>query len=1039
MTHLQKLVLGICAFLIAIYCEAQEVPKIIPPSPETASLLKFLDYPVDHSTGIPSVSIPIYEVRSGSLSLPISVSYHSSGRQVYDQNGPLGLHWSLNAGGLISRTVYGSPDFGTASVNAYSYNAAVTDIVRDFDVLAGIEHSPKVRTYGPGIYYDSEYDVFSYSVNGLSGKLIFRDSANIKIPTLIPTQPYKIEFDPFDLDYINIIDDKGILYAFAGGESYSDLTMGGIQSSWLLQKIISPDKADTISFKYTGFNQQRLTFNQECRVIDRFNVNVSTAGAPQDPPHYSESTHYGQYHCSRLQEIKFKHGRIVFNMEPVSPHVSSLMIKNIQVKSQSNRVVKTIDFNKSRLDRLADGLPPTDKLDNIVFKDKYGAPIETYSFEYYPSVPLASVINVRECDWWGYYNGNGGTVMLPNFNISVTTSFGITSIETMGHNANREPKLETMKSGVLKKVIYPTGGSSEFIYELNRCLDHNGIARDAGGLRIQQIKAINKKGTALLKTYKYGINENGVGVTELFPRQEYMITESKYVSFRVLEYDSHVEGDVPGQSNGYQSSGSYHERVLSSNIVPELASLIERPVIYPEVTEYIGTPQDNIGKSVYKYDYYLRVFQSVPSGGAGFRTPRWFIHFDNYWDNVSLEHQWDYKTMVNQGVRSYKPVRHVQNFFNKQETRQVRGLKVQRTHNVPQEGSINNHGEAVYPDKFAVGWPLNPPRTVQDAWTMEIPYQIYSFRNYYLSIGTKNTATTKETIFTDDDRSYSTLTHFTYNNRNMLYKTTRINSANETIDAISKYPFDFAGVDPYQKMIERNMIGYVIERNEFKNTTPLQSIKTAFRDWGGNVIAPEIVSSSQGTSPFEARVVYHSYNPSSKPLSVSQHQGTIISYVYGYKEQLPIAEVKNANANQIFHTSFEDINSTSVDPMLGFTGGKCWNGNYTISADKRPVSGNYIMSYWEMIGTGPWTYKAQTITNGIPQQINSTGKIDEIRVYPLTAQMTTYTYDPLVGTITATDENNRVQRYAYDSYNRLFSIRDHQGNILKQHDYHYKE
>jgi hypothetical protein len=99
----------------------QDLPKVIKPSPGTSALFRFSDYPMDYSTGLPQISIPIYEVQSGSLSVPISISYHASGRRVSDQDGPVALGWRLNAGGMISRTVYGSPDFGTGASGTYNF------------------------------------------------------------------------------------------------------------------------------------------------------------------------------------------------------------------------------------------------------------------------------------------------------------------------------------------------------------------------------------------------------------------------------------------------------------------------------------------------------------------------------------------------------------------------------------------------------------------------------------------------------------------------------------------------------------------------------------------------------------------------------------------------------------------------------------------------------------------------------------------------------------------------------------------------------
>jgi YD repeat-containing protein len=64
---------------------------------------------------------------------------------------------------------------------------------------------------------------------------------------------------------------------------------------------------------------------------------------------------------------------------------------------------------------------------------------------------------------------------------------------------------------------------------------------------------------------------------------------------------------------------------------------------------------------------------------------------------------------------------------------------------------------------------------------------------------------------------------------------------------------------------------------------------------------------------------------------------------------------------------------------------------------------------------------------------------DELRLYPADAQMTTYTYDPLIGMTSQTDPNGKTTYYEYDSFGRLLRIKDHNGTIIKQNTYHYKQ
>ena len=53
-------------------------------------------------------------------------------------------------------------------------------------------------------------------------------------------------------------------------------------------------------------------------------------------------------------------------------------------------------------------------------------------------------------------------------------------------------------------------------------------------------------------------------------------------------------------------------------------------------------------------------------------------------------------------------------------------------------------------------------------------------------------------------------------------------------------------------------------------------------------------------------------------------------------------------------------------------------------------------------------------------------------------QITTYTYDPLIGVRSITPPSGIREYYYYDAANRLQSIKDANGNLLKEFDYNYK-
>ena len=142
-------------------------------------------------------------------------------------------------------------------------------------------------------------------------------------------------------------------------------------------------------------------------------------------------------------------------------------------------------------------------------------------------------------------------------------------------------------------------------------------------------------------------------------------------------------------------------------------------------------------------------------------------------------------------------------------------------------------------------------------------------------------------------------------------------------------------------------------------------------------------------------------------------------------------------------------------------GGKIGDRCFNIAAQsisKTIPAGKYILTYWakgsvSVAGVIPkalnetpadengWRLceksfdlsRASTILiEGTPGSL-----IDEVRWFPADAQMTTYTYDPLVGMRWQNDPNNITTECRYDKFGRLDAIIDHEGNVMKKYTYHY--
>jgi len=156
---------------------------IIPPSPNAAALGKYGGIPLNYSTGMMNMSVPIYDYASVNIHVPISLSYNSSGFRVDEIASRVGTSWSLDAGGVITRTVFGRIDEKAqrASLPA-DYPAQSRNLIDFMQSLYDANVDGGTR--------DGQPDVFSFNVGGSSGKFILDASNN---PVLLTHSNIRIE------------------------------------------------------------------------------------------------------------------------------------------------------------------------------------------------------------------------------------------------------------------------------------------------------------------------------------------------------------------------------------------------------------------------------------------------------------------------------------------------------------------------------------------------------------------------------------------------------------------------------------------------------------------------------------------------------------------------------------------------------------------------------------------------------------------------------------------------------------------------------
>ncbi|UZJ64202.1 YD repeat-containing protein [Sphingobacterium sp. KU25419] len=1125
-------------------------------SPNVAIMDRFDTFKVNYFNGLPEISIPLFEIKTRGFSIPINLEYHSSGIKVADVASWVGLGWNLTGQYQISRSVKGSPDEGgflNPNFNFLTSNDVIPSTLLGYKKLQSLM-PPEIST---NLFAgaDSEPDIFHYSLINKSGSFRFLKNA---VPITIPYEPVLIQskfISPTSFNGFKLTDENGIKFSFGqsnngqsnyfeGASSVEGGRAGNYVSAWLVSDIVNPQSNDSIQYEY--YPKQAVTnfsgYGVNILVLDQYNaVGTSSIPAPTNNTTYPSRSSTGEQHL--LKSLTFENGKIDYILSPNNRNdLTNKFLSQINIYKKVFDVyelVKSVKFIQTYFDSEdGDGRLKLDRIEIETPSEE----LQIYKFEYNESLPLPKPSSLA-MDYWGYYNKATSNITgIPDTLINYS---GTNGLRIGDPGKGRFPDTSAVQIGILKKIIYPTGGYTTYDYESNKISQH-AQTMIGGGVRIKQIKSFASAiSVPLVRTFKYGQadgQETGLGFVNAN-------TQFNFLPYTMLgEYYDWSGGDSPKVKH------TYRIRTFNNNMSYDQNDYDNSNVVYPFVTEYIGDEIDNLGKNTYRFSYTSDELQ------PDFMRVR-PVSISTHWrrgkllEKISYKKQGSLYAVVESEEIVYEDVNSVYypnsgilvgSIVSKQGVAAESNSYVTFTY--PYHAAFYGLTSGAYLPRYRSKISYS-----DNAANLQTNVSFYYDGASNIS-GTKELSSIGDTLFTyskypSSYQSISGSNDFinSLKKSNILNRPIEqylavkkkgeakplitsgllniYNNGNPTLKEIHKLQTNSRLNDFFESSSENSLFSYdsrykkevefvLYDRNNSLNELHKDEGKAVSYQWGSYLLSPvvevtnaknaeEVKHLGTGYTPFNLSTTSGSsseftftvgYNGNAK---LTMFSGTFLAsattlYVRyeltGPKNQsgslcmnnnsssgcysglesaktvnftgllpgtykikvtcettisgstvslgfdYPTTIIYSTNGKEFFYEGFEE-NKNYVDPN-SFAGNGCFVGDYGVSFNMPDGSGEYVVDYRYRI-SGKWFFAKKKYVNGMV--LNEGDAIDEVRVYPVIAQMTTYTYDQLFGVTSKINPSGQAEFYDYDGFGRLKSIADHDRNVTKSYEYNYKK
>ena len=489
-------------------------------SPEVATMTSYVDRPVTYFNGTVPVTIPLCEVTADGYTLPITLTYSTSGFRPSQEATWVGLGWSLSLNACISRYIKCVDDFleynrvrkGFFGINKGYYGSAgiSTSDMTTYNIVYKCPVHPLPcgdDIYATDLVVDSEPDIFSVSLWNCTDKFVLNDDSTSTVKAIFMERPsgniLRIKTrheNNRNVHYFELVTNDGTVYEFGKREltytlrfpdyrCYSDIHPIDIfndnsdlnVSSWFLTKI-TISSGRSISFQYDD-EVYEAPATETCMrfrplngpLLGNQNPELILPISSSEVPFYSMNAIYSSFKTeiktAKLREITWDSGaaRIIFKTSGRDDMYNTSNLWQAPSKLDSIKVFDASDslvhsyclsygyFNGQPANSNETHLYKRLRLDKV--KDLL-TPGWEYSFEYDESNSFPSKMT-RSVDYWGYYNSMdyGAEYYCQAYDWETRKLYS---------GAVKTSDSVSTYLGALTAVVHPTGGRETFEYEMNR-------------------------------------------------------------------------------------------------------------------------------------------------------------------------------------------------------------------------------------------------------------------------------------------------------------------------------------------------------------------------------------------------------------------------------------------------------------------------------------------------------------------------------------------------------------------------------------------